>query len=136
MPTLADLRARLPELDGLDDESAVLAIQQAYYPSVPVEAVAQRLGYTPPKPKAEAGPAPSTNVTMELSPTWVVTRSLLAVGTSDLLLQRVYGQRARTVHLSRRTSRQVWPAVWRELSSTTANLDRFRCSRLRNTQLR
>lgn len=47
MPTLADIRAKLPDLEGLDDEQAISVIQQVYYPTVPVEQIAARLGYKP-----------------------------------------------------------------------------------------
>ena len=42
----------------------------------------------------QVGPTPSTNVTMEPSPTSVVTRSLLTLGTSDLLLRLRFRYRA------------------------------------------
>jgi len=41
---LEDVRRQLPELAGLDDDQAVDAIQQAYYPDLPREDVARALG--------------------------------------------------------------------------------------------
>lgn len=41
---LADLRRQIPELEGLDDASAVDAIQQAYYPDLDRQQIADRLG--------------------------------------------------------------------------------------------
>lgn len=82
MPTLQDLRARLPLLEGLDDESAVLAIQQAYYPSVPVEAVAQRLGYTPPKPSDQ--PLPERSMLAAVNDTVIEAGNAVAGGVGSV----------------------------------------------------
>lgn len=56
MPTLQDLRAKLPELEGLDDDTAVNVIQQVYYPTVGVEKIAARLGLKPPAPPEPEAP--------------------------------------------------------------------------------
>lgn len=47
MPTLAELRGKIPELEGLDDNAAVDAIQQAYYPDIDRKQIADRLGVQP-----------------------------------------------------------------------------------------
>lgn len=44
MTSLADLRRQFPDLEGLDDESAVDAIQQAFYPDFDRQQIADRLG--------------------------------------------------------------------------------------------
>jgi hypothetical protein len=44
MPSIADLRAKLPELNGLDDNQALDAIHQAYYPGVDKALLAGKLG--------------------------------------------------------------------------------------------
>lgn len=81
MPTLAELRARLPMLDGLDDESAIQAIQQAYYPTVPVEAIAQRLGYTPPKVEK---PLPERSMLAAVNDTVIEAGNAVAGGVSAI----------------------------------------------------
>jgi hypothetical protein len=50
MPTLAELRAKLPALEGLDDTHAVEFIQRVYYPKVDPAVIAQSLGVVPPAP--------------------------------------------------------------------------------------
>lgn len=44
MPTLDQLRAKLPELQGLDDSQALDVIHQVYYPTVDKGVIADRLG--------------------------------------------------------------------------------------------
>jgi len=44
---------------------------------------------------------------MELSPTWVVTRSLPAVGTPISFCQRAYGKYLSAVHLSHQNESRV-----------------------------
>ncbi len=56
MPTLQDLRAKIPQLEGLDDETAISVIQQVYYPTVGVEKIAARLGFKPPPPPPPEAP--------------------------------------------------------------------------------
>jgi hypothetical protein len=56
--SLETFRAKIPQLYGLDDESAVKVIQSYYYPEIPVERIASRLGVVmspPPPPKQELG---------------------------------------------------------------------------------
>lgn len=56
MPTLAELRSQLPELQGLTDDQAVDAVQQAFYPDFSRDEIARDLGVkiAPPPP----APAP------------------------------------------------------------------------------
>ena len=54
MPTLADFRAKLPSLEGLNDDQALSYLQQRYAPDVPVEAIAQRLGIKIAAPEVKA----------------------------------------------------------------------------------
>ena len=56
MPSLADLRQRMPELAGLDDANAVAYLHDAYYPGRSLEEIAAAVGYKPPEPPP---PAPS-----------------------------------------------------------------------------
>jgi hypothetical protein len=52
---MANFRAKIPQLHGLDDSSAVRLIQRVYYPDVSVENIAEKLGVvmeTPFVPKA------------------------------------------------------------------------------------
>lgn len=42
--SLNDMRARHPELAGLDDEGAARAIHAAFYSDIPIEEFAKRLG--------------------------------------------------------------------------------------------
>ena len=53
MTSLADIRSQYPELQGLDDNQAIDAIQQAFYPEVPREKIAQHLGYKEPEQPRE-----------------------------------------------------------------------------------
>jgi hypothetical protein len=56
--SLAEYRAKIPQLYGLDDASAVAVIQRVYYPEIPVERIAEKLGVVmppPPPPKQELG---------------------------------------------------------------------------------
>lgn len=52
MPTLADLRSRLPALRDYDDAQALQFIQAAYYPGRSVEELGSALGVKPPEPPA------------------------------------------------------------------------------------
>ena len=53
MPSLQDLRAKLPDLEGLDDRNAIEYIREVYYPDRTVEHLAQRLGVKPAAPPVE-----------------------------------------------------------------------------------
>jgi len=53
--SLAQYRAQIPGLFALDDASAVAVIQQVYYPEIPVEQIAAKLGVVMPPPKPELG---------------------------------------------------------------------------------
>lgn len=53
MPTVNELRGQYPDLAGLDDEGVVSAVQRAFYPDLPREAIAERLGVKPAEPKPE-----------------------------------------------------------------------------------
>ena len=55
MPTIAELRAKMPELNGLDDNQAVDALQQAYYPQVARDDLAKHLGVGAPKVESTDG---------------------------------------------------------------------------------
>ena len=87
MTTLADIRAEYPELDGLDDGQAIDVIQQEFYPELPRETIAKRLGYEPPKPPAE----PSSGMRRFVGDTGVsLLRGAIAVpeavvGAADLV---------------------------------------------------
>lgn len=67
MPTLADLRAKLPELQGLDDDHAVDLIQRVYYPQADKALIAQRLGYVPPAPPKPERSVPRAAADVALS---------------------------------------------------------------------
>jgi hypothetical protein len=54
MPTLADIRAKVPELQGLDDNQALDVIHQVYYPTADKAVLASKLGMQLPKPPTEA----------------------------------------------------------------------------------
>lgn len=54
MAALDDLRAKFPDLQGLDDNEAVDALHQAYYADLPREQVAASLGVKPKEVKAPA----------------------------------------------------------------------------------
>ena len=54
--TLAQFRAQVPQLSGLDDASTVRVIQQSFYPSVPLERIAEKLGVVMAPPKPMLGP--------------------------------------------------------------------------------
>lgn len=54
MATIAEIRARLPSLEGLSDEQALSYLQQRYAPDVPLEALAQRLGVKIAAPEVNA----------------------------------------------------------------------------------
>lgn len=55
---MEEARKRIPELDGLSDESALSVIHQVYYPEMDKADLAERLGVkiAPPMPKPELGP--------------------------------------------------------------------------------
>lgn len=53
MPSLQDLRAKLPDLEGLDDRNAIEYIREVYYPDRTAEHLAQRLGVKPAAPPVE-----------------------------------------------------------------------------------
>lgn len=55
MPTIADVRQKLPQYSHLDDGQLVELVQRVYYPQVPRDALAQRLGV---QQQAPAGAAP------------------------------------------------------------------------------
>lgn len=50
MPSLGDLRARLPELSKFDDAQALRYIQVAYYPTRSIDEIGAALGVRPPEP--------------------------------------------------------------------------------------
>jgi hypothetical protein len=54
MPTLQDLRTSIPELNGLDDNTAVEYIRRVHYPDRTAEEIGSRLGV---KPVAASGPS-------------------------------------------------------------------------------
>ena len=56
MATLDELRARLPSLQGLNDEQALFYLQQRYTPDVPVQTIARNLGVKLPEPAAPPAP--------------------------------------------------------------------------------
>lgn len=65
MATIAELREKLPELRGLDDETAVRYVQRVYYPSRSPDEVASALGYkAPPPPAQPRGMAAAVNDTV------------------------------------------------------------------------
>lgn len=49
--TLQDFRDKLPQLNNLDDISALEVLQQRYYPDVKLERMAEVMGITLPAPK-------------------------------------------------------------------------------------
>lgn len=57
MPSLAELRARLPQIRELDDSDALTFIQRAYYPGRTVDELGAALGVEPPAP-----PVPRRNL--------------------------------------------------------------------------
>lgn len=50
MPTLQELRSRLPQIRDLGDEDALTFIQRAYYPGRTIEELGSALGVKPPAP--------------------------------------------------------------------------------------
>ena len=50
---LQEARQRLPELAGLNDETALGVINESYYPNMDRAELAGRLGYTPSPPAVE-----------------------------------------------------------------------------------
>jgi hypothetical protein len=85
MPSIADLRKKLPYLDGLDDQQAVNVIQQVYYPSVSRDVLAQRLGVQAPE-----APPPSDGIVRRMGDVGlslakgVIEVPEAAVGLADL----------------------------------------------------
>ena len=56
MPTLAEVRAQYPQLDGLDDNDAVDVLHGTLYSDLPRERVSEALGIKPPEaPKPKSG---------------------------------------------------------------------------------
>lgn len=49
--TLQDFRDKLPQLNNLDDVSALEVLQQRYYPNTKIERMAEVFGVTLPPPK-------------------------------------------------------------------------------------
>lgn len=52
---LNDARAKIPELNGLDDTQALNVLHQAYYPDMDKAELGKALGYTPPAPVSDQG---------------------------------------------------------------------------------
>lgn len=108
MPSLSELRARLPQLQGFDDQDAISFIQQAYYPGRSADEVGAALGVQPPGPAAE-----KSGITRRLVGDTGV--SLLkgaisvpeaAVGVADLVTGGAAGRAAESIGFRPREARE------------------------------
>ena len=70
--TLAEIRKQVPELAGLDDESAIDVIHQAHYPDMDRAEMVKNMGYVPSVPKEKQGEILEPQTTQTTQPTLAV----------------------------------------------------------------
>ena len=109
MPTIADLREQYPELQGLDDDRAIDAIQQAFYPEIPRETIAAKLGYKPPEPPRQ----PSSTARRMIGDSavslakGVIAVPEAAVGVADLVTGGRAGRAAEAMGFRPREAKEI-----------------------------
>ncbi len=99
MPTLAEARLKTPDLlDGLDDEHALEAIHQTYYPDLPKEQVMAAFGIKPPAPVIpSAGPLRTAGDLAIKGAQGVVDLGASVVGLTSLATGGLAGQGMRAI---------------------------------------
>lgn len=109
MTTLADLREQYPELQGLDDDGAIDAIQQAFYPEIPRETIAAKLGYKPPEPPRQPSSAARRMIgdsAVSLAK-GVIAVPEAAVGVADLVTGGRAGRMAEAAGFRPREAKEI-----------------------------
>jgi hypothetical protein len=102
---LAQARSKLPELNGLDDQSAFELIHQNYYPGWDKAYLAQQLGYQPPAPEPKPAGVLRTagDVGIKLAQ-GVVDLGASAVGLGSLATGGLLGQGMRAIGYDPKTT--------------------------------
>lgn len=109
MTSIADIRKKLPDLAGLDDDQVVDVVQQVYYPSRSRDEVAQRLGHK--TPAAAQEPSGLARRVLGDSAVSLVKGAIgvpeAAVGIADLVTGGRAGQAAESVGFRPKEARAI-----------------------------
>lgn len=109
MTSIADIRKKLPDLAGLDDDQVVDVVQQVYYPSRSRDEVAQRLGHK--TPAAAQDPSGLARRVLGDSAVSLVKGAIgvpeAAVGIADLVTGGRAGQAAESVGFRPKEARAI-----------------------------